>query len=83
MTRFFYRSILALALGALVAGCITTAEQQAQRNEERCAARGLKPNSDAYSDCVAGLESQRERRMDVRRQEMLERSNAPAAMTRN
>ena len=46
MTRFFYRSILALALGTLVTGCITTAEQQAQRNEERCADRGYKPKTD-------------------------------------
>ena len=38
MTCLFYRSILAVALGSLVTGCITTAEQQAQRNEERCAA---------------------------------------------
>ncbi len=70
-------------LASLLAGCLTSSEQIAQRNEERCAARGLKPNSDAYSDCIAALESQRERRMDTRRQEMLERSNAPAAMTRN
>ena len=80
--RIFHLAFLIL-LAPLLAGCLTSSEQVAQRNEERCAARGLKPNSDAYSDCVAGLESQRERRMDVRRQEMLERSNAPAAMTRN
>ena len=77
---------LALALlGPLLAGCLTTTspEQIAKRNEETCAKRGHKPDSPAFTDCIASLESQSERRMNARRNEMLERSNMPAAATRN
>ena len=79
--------LLALALAApLLAGCLTSgpsAQQVAQQNEERCAARGHKPDSQAFSDCIAQIEAPRERRMNERRNEMLERSNMPSAATRN
>ena len=79
--------LLTLALAApLLAGCLTSgpsAQQVTQQNEERCAARGHKPDSQAFSDCVASFEAVRERRMDARRNEMLERSNVPAAAHRN
>ena len=69
---------LALALLApLVAGCLTSSPQVSQTNEDRCAARGHKPDSKAFSDCIASIESVRERKMDARRNEMLERSNMP------
>ena len=59
------------------------APQVTQSNEDRCAARGHKPDSKAFSDCIASFESVRERKMDARRNEMLERSNMPAAASRN
>ena len=75
---------LSLALLApLLAGCLTSTPQVTQSNDARCAARGHKPDTAAFSDCIASLESVRERRMDARRNEMLERSNVPAAASRN
>jgi hypothetical protein len=73
MTRF----ILLTLLGALLAGCISTAEQIAQRNEERCQARGYQPKTDAFADCVTRLETERSARGEQRRREMLEQSAAP------
>ena len=82
MTCFIYRSILALALGTLVTGCITTAEQQAQRNEERCAARGYQPKTDPFKDCVVRLESERGQRMESNRRYQLEKSDNPTTANR-
>jgi hypothetical protein len=82
MTCFFYRSILALALGTLVTGCITTAEQQAQRNEERCVARGYQPKTDAFNDCVVGIESERSQRMESNRRQLLEKPDNPTTGNR-
>ena len=82
MTCFFSRSILALALATLVAGCITTAEQQAQRNEERCAARGYQPKTDPFNDCVVRLESERSQRMESNRRFQLEKSDNPTTANR-
>jgi hypothetical protein len=73
MTRFILLSLLS----ALLAGCISTAEQIAQRNEERCQARGYQPKTDAFADCVTRLESERSARGEQRRREMLEQSAAP------
>jgi hypothetical protein len=73
MTRF----ILLTLLGASLAGCITSAEQIAQRNEERCQARGYQPKTDAFADCVTRLETERSVRGEQRRREMLEQSAAP------
>jgi hypothetical protein len=77
MTCRFFRLIPMLVLGVLVAGCITTAEQAAQRNEERCLARGYQPKTDAFSDCIVRLESERDARMESRRRDALEKSAAP------
>ena len=79
MTRSFGRPLLVLALCALTAGCITSAEQQAQRNEERCTARGYQPNTDAFKDCMVRIDTERELRMQTRRQEMLEKSAIPSS----
>jgi hypothetical protein len=73
MTRFILLSLL----GALLAGCGTSAEQLAQRNEERCQARGYQPKTDAFADCVTRLESERSLRGEQRRRELLEQSAAP------
>jgi hypothetical protein len=82
MTCFFSRSILALALATLVAGCITTAEQQAQRNEERCAARGYQPKTDPFNDCMLRIESERSQRMESNRRFQLEKSDNPTTANR-
>ena len=79
MTRSFGRSILALALCALTAGCITTAEQQTKRNEERCVERGYQPKSDAFNDCVVRIETDRTVRMDQRHREAVEKSAIPSS----
>ena len=72
MTRFILLSILA----ALLAGC-TSAKDVAQRNEERCLARGLQPKTDHFQDCLNQLENERDRRVETRRRDMLEQSAAP------
>ena len=79
MTRSFGRPVLALAFCALAAGCITTAEQQAQRNEERCVERGYQPKTDAFSDCIVRLETDKTVRMDQRHREAVEKSAIPSA----
>jgi hypothetical protein len=71
-----YRSILLLALCLLVAGCASTA-QLAQRDSERCAARGFQPNSDDFKNCLVQLETERQVRLDARNREMAERSASP------
>ena len=76
MTKTFRRTILLFALSALVAACAATAEQQAARDDERCAARGLKPQTKEHDDCVVRLRGSRDVRMQQRHREMVER---PAA----
>ena len=79
MIRSFGRPILALVLCAFASGCITTAEQQAQRNEERCVERGYQPKSDAFNDCVVRLETESTIRMDQRHREAVEKSAIPSS----
>jgi hypothetical protein len=68
----FCRPLLLLVLSSLVASCVSTSEQLAQRNNERCAARGLQPGTDRFSDCVVQLESERVQRMDKNRRDAME-----------
>ncbi len=77
-----YRTLALVALCALTAACGSSREQLAQRNSERCAARGLAPNSDAFNQCVTGLETERDSRMESRRLEMMERSGVPPSAMR-
>jgi hypothetical protein len=78
MTSSFGRPILVLALCALSSGCITTAEQQAQRNDERCAERGYQPKSDAFADCLVRLDTERSLRLQQRQHEIAEKSAIPS-----
>ena len=72
----FGRRGFVLLLGLALVGCAST-EQLAQRNNERCAARGFQPNTDAFNNCLLQLESERELRMDTRRRELNERTYIP------
>jgi hypothetical protein len=82
MNCFLCRSVVLLALAGLAAGCGSSRERLAQRDQEQCAARGLKPNTDAFSDCILALESQRDQRMESRRRDMMERSAIPGSAIR-
>ena len=63
-------------LTGLAAGCTTSPEQQAASDEQRCTARGYKPQTKEHDDCVTGLASSRDARMQQRHRELVER---PAA----
>jgi outer membrane murein-binding lipoprotein Lpp len=76
MICFVRRTAAVLALGLLVAGCASSA-QVAQRNEERCAARGYQPKTDALNNCVVQLEGERQQRMENNRREMMEKPFTP------
>lgn len=69
----FCRVIVVSLLVGSVAACASSAEQQVQRDDERCTARGLQPNSKAHDDCVTSLANQRDARMQQRHREMVER----------
>ena len=77
MNRFIRRSILLFALSAALASCAASPQQLAQRNDERCAARGLQPQTDAFADCVTRLETERDVRMQSRHRDLLEKTTAP------
>jgi hypothetical protein len=77
MRHALQRCALALALCLVAAGCITTAERAAQRNNERCAARGHQPNTKGFNDCLGQLDNERDARREAGRREMIERSAAP------
>jgi hypothetical protein len=73
MTSAFSRFILLSMLCGLVAACTTSPEQQAARDEERCTARGYKPQTKEHDTCVVGLASSRDSRMQQRHRELVER----------
>jgi hypothetical protein len=78
MTRSFRRSILALALGMSVTGCLTASpEQQAKRNDERCVNRGYKPGTADFADCVVRVEGERTQRMETNRRYEMEKPGGP------
>jgi hypothetical protein len=76
MKGTFQRLVPALLLAVTLAGC-ASAPQMAQSYSERCAASGLAPGTDAFSNCVARLETESQMRRDARHREMVERSAIP------
>jgi hypothetical protein len=78
MTAPLWRTALIALIGLLATGCITTAEQQAKRNEERCTERGYQPKTDEFADCLVRIETERSTRMDARHREQVEKSAAPS-----
>jgi uncharacterized protein YecT (DUF1311 family) len=77
MTQTFCRTVFVVMLSALAAACAMSAEQQAQSDSDRCAARGLQVNSKAHDECITGLQSQRDARLQRRHQELVERPSTP------
>jgi uncharacterized protein YecT (DUF1311 family) len=73
MTSAFSRLIVLSALCAFAAACATSPEQQAQRDEDRCTARGYKPQTKQHDDCVSGLASSRDARLQRQHRELVER----------
>ena len=73
MTSTFCRVIFVSVLTGLVAACAVTAEQQAARDDERCTARGYKPQTKEHDDCVTGLAASRDVREQRRHRELVER----------
>ncbi len=67
------RCILVSIMSGLVAACAMSPEKQAQSDEQRCTARGLKPTTKEHDDCVSGLTSSRDARMQQRHRELVER----------
>jgi hypothetical protein len=76
MKRRFPRLAPLLLLAALAAAC-TSAKQLAERNNERCVARGYTPGTDAFADCVVRIEGEGQARMERNRREMMERPGGP------
>ncbi len=77
MTHPLWRAIVLLALGALVAACATTPEQQAQRDDQQCTARGYQPNSKTHDECVISLQSRRDARTQQRHRELIDKPATP------
>ena len=76
MTSPFWRFIFLSALTGLAA-CAMSAERQVQRDDERCSARGYKPQTKEHDDCVTGLAAQRDARMQQRHRELVDRPAIP------
>ena len=72
MHRFIGRLFPLFILMAFIAGC-TSAKELAERNNERCVARGYTPDTDAFADCVVRIEGERDARIERNRREMMER----------
>jgi hypothetical protein len=76
MKSLFHWPVPALLLAMTMAGC-ASAPQLAQSNNERCAASGHAPGTDAFANCVVRLETESQVRRDARHREMVERSAIP------
>ena len=67
--------LLSLLAGSLAA-CASAKDIEA-RNEARCRARGLEPNTKNYEDCMLQVDAERSARMEQRRREALEQPAIP------
>ncbi len=78
MTRSLLRLFPCLLILAVsLAACASTKEEIEARNEARCKARGLEPNTKNYEDCMIQVESERTARMEQRRREQIETPYVP------
>jgi len=71
------RTLLLLSLLAVTLAACASAKDLEARNEQRCTARGLEPNTKNYEDCMISLEAERSARMEQRRREALEKPAIP------
>ena len=71
------RSLLLLSLLAVTLAACASAKDIEARNEARCQARGLQPNTKNYEDCMTQVETERTTRMEQRRREQLEQPAIP------
>jgi hypothetical protein len=69
----FARPVLLLTLSVLIAGCATSAEQQATLDSDQCVRRGHQPESKAHDDCMLLVASARAARLQSRHRELVER----------
>jgi hypothetical protein len=76
------RLLTVTAICLLAGGCLSSREQIATRDQDRCVARGYQPGTDAHADCVTRLETERDTRMQSRHRDLMERSNIPAGVNR-
>lgn len=76
MTHAYCRLSIVL-LSAFLAGCAASTPRVTQTPDERCAARGHPPNSDAFKKCVIEFETASDVRMETRRRELLEKPYIP------
>jgi hypothetical protein len=76
-----FRPLAALTVCLIVAGC-ASAERLAQRDNDRCTARGYAPDSSDFKKCLVDMETERQMRIDRRHQEMVERSANPLPSNR-
>jgi len=70
------RTLVPIALCLLAAACASST-QVAQRDNDRCTARGLKPETKEFERCMLDVETERKVRMDERHRALIERSGAP------
>ena len=71
------RSLLLLSLLAVTLAACASAKDVEARNEARCQARGLEPNTKNYNDCLTQIEAERSARMEQRRREQIEQTYVP------
>jgi hypothetical protein len=78
MTRHaMTRTILLLSLLAGSLAACASAKDTEARNEARCQARGLEPNTKNYEECMRQVDAERSARMEQRRREALEQPAIP------
>src|SRR4051812_33285698 len=72
------RAILLVLVAVLATGCLTTSpEQQAKRYAERCEARGYKPGTDDFKDCLVRVEGESTQRSETNRRYEMEKPGGP------
>lgn len=68
--------LLLTVLAASLAACASAKDNEA-RDEARCQARGLEPNTKNYEECMRQVDAERSARMEQRRREALEKPAIP------
>ena len=76
-----FRAILLLALLAPAREAASRRRPPSRlagkRNNDRCIARGYKPGTDEFADCVVRVDSERDQRMERNRRDLMEKPSDP------